>query len=62
MGALDHIVRSGCALCAGLSSYPPDLTQQAADILKELGTLCLIHQPSYNLFNRRVEDRLLKGC
>ena len=60
MGALDHIVRSGCALYTGLSSYPLDLTQQAADILKELGTLCLIHQPSYNLFNRRVEDGLLK--
>lgn len=59
MGALDHIVRSGRALYAGISSYPPDLTQKAVTILSEMGTPCLIHQPSYSMFNRRVEDGLL---
>ena len=59
MGALDRIVRSGKALYVGISSYPPDQTQQAADILKELGTPCLIHQPSYSLLNRGIEDELL---
>jgi L-glyceraldehyde 3-phosphate reductase len=60
MGALDHIVRSGRALYAGISSYPPDLTREAANILNDLGTPCLIHQPSYNMFNRRVEEGLLE--
>lgn len=60
MGALDHIVRSGKALYAGVSNYPPDRTREAARILRELGTPCLIHQPSYNMFNRRVEDGLLE--
>lgn len=59
MGALDHIVRSGKALYAGISNYPPDRTREAAKILRELGTPCLIHQPSYSMFNRRVEDGLL---
>jgi L-glyceraldehyde 3-phosphate reductase len=60
MGALDHLVRSGRALYAAISNYPPDQTQQAAKILRELGTPCLIHQPSYNMFNRWVEEGLLE--
>src|SRR5262245_5460947 len=59
MGALDQIVRSGKALYAGISSYSPDQTRQAAKILRSLGTPCLIHQPSYNMFNRWIEDGLL---
>ncbi|MDJ0822104.1 MAG: L-glyceraldehyde 3-phosphate reductase [Paracoccaceae bacterium] len=60
MGALDHIVRSGRALYAGISSYNTQRTQEAVAILKDLGTPCLIHQPSYNLLNRWVEhDGLL---
>ena len=59
MSALDTIVRSGRALYAGISSYPPDLTQKAAAILSNLGTPCVIHQPSYNMLNRRVEEGLL---
>ena len=59
MGALDHVVRSGKALYAGISNYPPDLTRQAAQILRSLGTPCLIHQPSYSMFNRWIEDGLL---
>jgi L-glyceraldehyde 3-phosphate reductase len=59
MGALDHVVRQGKALYAGISSYPPELTGQAADILNRLGTPCLIHQPSYSLVNRWIEDGLL---
>ena len=58
MGALDYIVRSGRALYAGISSYSAEQTQQAADILKRLGTPCLIHQPVYNMFNRWIEDGL----
>jgi L-glyceraldehyde 3-phosphate reductase len=58
MSALDFIVRSGRALYVGISSYDPDQTQQAARILKELGTPCLIHQPSYNMFDRWIEDGL----
>ncbi len=60
MGALDHIVRSGRALYAGISSYNSDKTRQAAAILKELGTPCVIHQPSYNMINRWVEHDGLK--
>lgn len=61
MGALDHIVRSGRALYAGISSYNSERTRQAVAILKELGTPLLIHQPSYNLLNRWVEhDGLLE--
>jgi L-glyceraldehyde 3-phosphate reductase len=59
MGALDYIVRSGRALYAGISSYSPEQTRQAAKLLRELGTPCLIHQPSYSMFNRWVEDGLL---
>ncbi|WP_299986922.1 L-glyceraldehyde 3-phosphate reductase [uncultured Ruegeria sp.] len=60
MGALDHIVRSGRALYAGISSYNSQRTREAVKILNDLGTPCLIHQPSYNLLNRWVErDRLL---
>ncbi|MEJ5311514.1 MAG: L-glyceraldehyde 3-phosphate reductase [Anaerolineae bacterium] len=59
MGALDYAVRSGRALYAGISNYSPEHTRQAARILRELGTPCLIHQPSYNMFNRWVEDGLL---
>jgi len=59
MMALDQIVRSGKALYAGISSYNPEQSQQAIDILKDLGTPCLVHQPSYSMFNRWVEDGLL---
>jgi L-glyceraldehyde 3-phosphate reductase len=59
MGALDFIVRSGRALYAGISSYGPEQTARAAKILRELGTPCLIHQPSYSMFNRWIEDGLL---
>jgi L-glyceraldehyde 3-phosphate reductase len=59
MAALDHIVRCGKALYAGISSYDPEQTRRAAKILRELGSPCLIHQPSYNMFNRWIEDGLL---
>ena len=59
MGALDSAVRQGKALYVGISSYNPDQTRRAAQILRDLGTPCLIHQPSYNMFNRWVEDGLL---
>lgn len=59
MGALDHAVRSGKALYAGISNYPAEKTAQAAKILKELGTPCLIHQPKYSMFERWVEGGLL---
>jgi len=59
MGALDSAVRQGKALYAGISSYNPEQTRRAAQILRGLGTPCLIHQPSYNMFNRWVEDGLL---
>jgi len=59
MGALDQAVRQGKALYAGISSYSPEQTREAVGILRELGTPCLIHQPSYNMFNRWVEDGLL---
>ena len=58
MGALDHAVRSGKALYAGISNYPPAETQQAINILKKLGTPCLIHQPRYNLLDRWIENGL----
>ncbi|PIB23497.1 L-glyceraldehyde 3-phosphate reductase [Amylibacter kogurei] len=60
MGALDHIVRSGRALYAGISSYNSQRTREAAAILKDLGTPCVIHQPSYNMLNRWVETDGLK--
>ena len=59
MGALDSAVRQGKALYVGISSYNPDKTREAARILRELGTPCLIHQPSYNMFDRWVENGLL---
>ena len=59
MGALDFIVRSGRALYAGISSYRPEQAREAARILRELGTPCLIHQPRYNMFDRWIEDGLL---
>jgi L-glyceraldehyde 3-phosphate reductase len=62
MAALDHIVRSGKALYAGISSYQADDTRRAAAILRALGTPLLIHQPSYNIFNRWVEQGLLDVC
>ncbi len=60
MGALDHIVRSGRALYAGISSYNSQRTREAHAILKQLGTPCIIHQPSYNILNRWVETDGLK--
>jgi L-glyceraldehyde 3-phosphate reductase len=59
LGALAHGVRSGKALYAGVSNYPAPLMREAARILKELGTPCLIHQPSYSLLNRWIEPELL---
>jgi L-glyceraldehyde 3-phosphate reductase len=59
MGALDTAVRSGKALYAGVSSYSPGRTREAAAILRELGTPMLIHQPSYSMLNRWVEEGLL---
>ena len=60
MGALDQIVRSGKALYAGISSYSSQRTREAVAILNDLGTPCLIHQPSYNILNRWVEEDGLK--
>ncbi len=59
MGALDFAVRSGRALYAGISNYAPEKTAEAARILRDLRTPCLIHQPSYSMFNRWIEDGLL---
>jgi len=59
MGALDQLVRSGKALYVGISNYPAEATRRAASILRALGTPCLIHQPSYSLFNRWIEPELL---
>jgi L-glyceraldehyde 3-phosphate reductase len=59
MGALHTAVASGRALYAGISSYSPERTRRAAEILADLGTPLLIHQPSYSMFNRWVEDGLL---
>ncbi|WP_347863456.1 L-glyceraldehyde 3-phosphate reductase [Planktomarina sp.] len=62
MGALDHIVRSGRALYVGISSYNSQRTKEAVAILNDLGTPCLIHQPSYNMLNRWVETDGLLDC
>ena len=62
IGALDHIVRSGRALYAGVSSYSPALTRRAQSIARDLGTPLVIHQPSYSMYNRWVEDGLLETC
>ncbi len=59
MMALDQAVRSGRALYAGISSYSPAKTREAASIARDLGTPLLIHQPSYSMFNRWIEDGLL---
>ncbi len=59
MGALDQLVRSGKALYVGVSSYSPDLTRQAYGLLKAQKTPFIIHQPSYSMLNRWVEDELL---
>ncbi len=61
MGALDHIVRQGKALYAGISNYPADLATEAARILRELGTPCLIHQVKYSMFERSPEADLLEA-
>ena len=55
MGALDHAVRSGRALYVGISNYPAKAIKQAAKILKEMGTPCLIHQPRFNMLQREPE-------
>ena len=60
MGALDRAVRSGKALYAGISSYSPERTAEAARILRELGTPLFIHQPSYSMLNRWIEGGLLE--
>ncbi len=62
MMALDQAVRSGRALYVGISSYDPAQTRQAAQIARELGTPLLIHQPSYSMLNRWVEDGLVDAC
>jgi L-glyceraldehyde 3-phosphate reductase len=59
LGALDSAVRQGKALYAGISSYSPERTAEAADLLRALGTPLLIHQPSYSMLNRWIEDGLL---
>ena len=59
MGALDQAVRSGRALYAGISSYPPDRTREAAAILRSLGTPCVLHQPRYSMLDRTIEGGLL---
>ena len=59
MGALDSAVRQGKALYVGISSYSPEMTRRASEILRAMGTPCLIHQPSYNMFDRWVEHGLL---
>jgi L-glyceraldehyde 3-phosphate reductase len=60
MSALDHLVRQGKALYAGISNYNPEQTSQASRILKEMGTPCLIHQPKYSMFERTPEKGLLE--
>ena len=59
MAALDLIVRQGKALYVGISSYSPDETTRAIELLRQLGTPCLIHQPRYSMFDRWVENGLL---
>lgn len=59
MKALDHLVRQGKALYVGLSNYPAELARKAMDILNDLGTPCLIHQPKYSMFERAPEEGLL---
>ena len=59
MGAVAHAVRSGKAIYAGISNYPPAETARAAKLLREMGTPCLIHQPRYSMLDRWVEPQLL---
>ena len=59
MGALDTAVRSGRALYAGISSYGPEMTRRAVEILDELGTPCIVNQVSYSMLNRWIETDLL---
>jgi len=59
MTALDYAVRSGRALYVGISNYSPEQTREAAAILRQLGTPCLIHQPAYSMFRRGPEDGLI---
>jgi L-glyceraldehyde 3-phosphate reductase len=59
MGAVAHAVRAGKALYAGLSNYKAEETRRAAQLLREMGAPCLIHQPRYSMFDRWVEDGLL---
>ena len=59
MGALDHAVKSGKALYAGISNYSAEQSKKAIEVLKSLGTPCLIHQPKYNMLDRWVENGLL---
>lgn len=59
MMALDQAVRQGKALYVGISNYPAERTREAAQILRDLGTPCLIHQPKYSMFERWVESELL---
>jgi L-glyceraldehyde 3-phosphate reductase len=59
LGALDSAVRQGKALYAGISSYSPRRTREAAGIMRQLGTPVLLHQPSYSMINRWIEDGLL---
>jgi L-glyceraldehyde 3-phosphate reductase len=58
MGALDQVVRSGKALYVGISQYKAEDTKRAADILRDMGTPFLIHQPRYNIFDRWIENGL----
>ncbi|WP_404997317.1 L-glyceraldehyde 3-phosphate reductase [Enterobacter hormaechei] len=59
MKALDHVVRQGKALYIGLSNYPAEVARRAIEILEDLGTPCLIHQPKYSMFERAPEEGLL---
>lgn len=58
MSALDFLVRQGKALYVGLSNYKPEEAREAAQILRRLGTPCLIHQPNYSMMSRWIEDGL----
>jgi L-glyceraldehyde 3-phosphate reductase len=60
MGALDHAVRSGRALYVGISSYGSAATRRAVELLNDLGTPCVVHQASYSMLNRWIEDELLE--
>jgi L-glyceraldehyde 3-phosphate reductase len=60
MAALDQIQKQGKALYVGISNYPADATRTAASLLHSLGSTCLIHQPSYSMFNRWIEPDLLR--